>query len=344
MDGPWNVVQRLWHRLNEVLPTLDREEQSAIGRTMHGRALATPDFYILVLLSATIALLGLRQNSGAVVVGAMLIAPMMNPMMTLGLGLVTGYPHLFWRAAATTLTGIAVAVGVSALLAFLAPSEVPSAEILARAHPNLLDLLVALAAGAAGAYASCRKEVAESLPGVAIAVALVPPLCVAGYGLGTEHLELSLGALLLFATNLASIVLSGIAVFWLLGFRPRDKRDLPDLQRSLRWAALIVVLLMLPLGYASFVQVRQARQKAAVERILAEHLDPSLAEIRDVSIRSSRGDYMVSFTAYVYADDTGEANIAGIQQQIETAVGESVPLRARIIASELGIVPGTNPR
>ena len=252
------VPGRLWRKLDQVLPNLSEAEQNDTLTAMRGRALATVDFYALMVLSASIAFLGLRQNSSAVVIGAMLVAPLMSPIMAMGFGVVTGYPRLFRRAAASTLAGMAVAVGTAALLAFLIPSKVPTAEILARAAPNLLDLMVALVSGAAGAYATCRKELASSLPGVAIAVALVPPLCVVGYGLGAGHLDIAQGAGLLFATNLASIVLAGIAVFWLLGFRPLNETDLPSFRRSLRWSILGVALLTLPLGYVSYLQIREA--------------------------------------------------------------------------------------
>ena len=337
------VPRRLWKKLDEVSPTLNRDEQNVTLEAMRGSALATVDFYALMLLSSSIAFLGLRQNSSAVVIGAMLIAPMMSPMMAMGFGLVTGYPRLFRRAALSTLMGVLTAVGTSALLAFLIPSKVPTAEVLARAQPNLLDLMVALVSGAAGAYALCRKELAASLPGVAIAVALVPPLCVVGYGLGARRFDISQGAGLLFATNLASIVLAGIAVFWLLGFRPLNKASLPSFRRSLRWSVFGVLVLTLPLGYVSYLQIREANRQAAVERILTTGLDPSALELEDIRIASSEDGYVVSFTAYVYAEREEEANVAEIQRRLERAVGGPVILRARVVPSDLRSFPARVP-
>ena len=331
------VPGRLWRKLDQVLPNLSEAEQNDTLTAMRGRALATVDFYALMVLSASIAFLGLRQNSSAVVIGAMLVAPLMSPIMAMGFGVVTGYPRLFRRAAASTLAGIAVAVGTAALLAFLIPSKVPTAEILARAAPNLLDLMVALVSGAAGAYATCRKELASSLPGVAIAVALVPPLCVVGYGLGAGHLDVAQGAGLLFATNLASIVLAGIAVFWLLGFRPLNETDLPSFRRSLRWSILGVVLLMVPLGYVSYLQIREANTQAAVERILTDGLDPAKLELENITVNPLGDSYVVGFTAYIYGKTDGAANVAELQRRLEAVVGGPVTLRARVIPSQLGV-------
>ena len=332
---PQSLFYHLWSR---VLPNLSRDEQVTVIREMRSNAAAGVDFYMLILLSSSIAFLGLRQNSSAVVIGAMLVAPLMSPMMAIGFGLVKGAQRLFRRATVSTLGGVLVAVGTSALLAFVTPSKIPTAEILARTQPNLLDLLVALTSGAAGAYAFCRKNVAASLPGVAIAVALVPPLCVVGYGLGAGHLRLSQGALLLFVTNLASIILAGTTVFWLLGFRPLSEDGLPDLQRGLRWVMLGVFVLTLPLGYVSYVQIRDANRQAAVERILTGDLDSSALELEDISITPEKNGYVVGFTAYVYTGTEGEADVADIQRRLEQAVKGSVTLRARIIASDLGLV------
>ena len=333
-----NVPQWLWRKLDKTLPNLSRNEQNVTLKVMRGSALATVDFYALMLLSSSIAFLGLRQNSSAVVIGAMLIAPMMSPMMAMGFALVTGYPRLFRRAALSTLMGILVAVGTSALLAFLIPSKVPTAEVLARAQPNLLDLMVALVSGAAGAYAMCRKELASSLPGVAIAVALVPPLCVVGYGLGAGHIDIAQGAGLLFATNLASIILAGIAVFWLLGFRPLNEKNLAGFRRSLRWSVFGVLFLTLPLGYVSYLQIREANRQAAVEQILTEGLDSSVLELEDIAIDAADDGFVVGFTAYVYAETDSESDIASIQRRLENAVGGPVTLRARVVPAELGVV------
>jgi len=332
-----SVPQRVWHKLDEVLPNLSRDEQADIIKAMRGNAAAQVDFYALILLSSAIAFLGLRQNSSAVVIGAMLVAPLMSPMIAMSFGLVKGSQRLFRRAAASTLGGVFVAVGISALLAFLIPSKIPTAEILARSQPNLLDLMIALTSGAAGAYASCRKEVASSLPGVAIAVALVPPLCVVGYGLGAGHADLSRGALLLFATNLVSIILAGIAVFWLLGFRPNDDA-LPDFQRSLRYSVLGVLVLTLPLGYVTFLQIRDANRQAAVERVLTEDLEPSVVELDDISITPEEDGYVVGFTAYVYDEQEEASNIAEIQRRLERAVRGPVTLRARVVPASLGLI------
>ena len=139
---------------------------------------------MLIILASTIAYYGLLQSSAAVIIGAMLVAPLMSPMIAMAHAIVMGNLTMLRRAFLSTLAGVGVAIGIAALFTLLLPSIPPSREILSRTAPTLLDLCVALASGAAAAYALARKEVAAALPGVAIAAALVPPLCVVGYGVG----------------------------------------------------------------------------------------------------------------------------------------------------------------
>ncbi|MEM8862695.1 MAG: TIGR00341 family protein, partial [Chloroflexota bacterium] len=199
-------VANIWQQLDELVPTLNRDEQKIIYDDMRHNAVADIDFYLLILLASGIAYFGLQQNSSVVIIGAMLVAPLMSPMMAMGFSIVNGNLRLFWRSAVSTLSGMALAVGVSGVITFLFPLKNITEQILARTGPTILDLFVALISGMAGAYALGRKEVSASLPGVAIAASLVPPLCVVGFGLGSGNLDIASRALLLFTTNLASII------------------------------------------------------------------------------------------------------------------------------------------
>jgi uncharacterized hydrophobic protein (TIGR00271 family) len=154
---------------------------------------------------------------------------------------------------------IAVAFFLSlALFAFGSPLE-PTAEILSRTSPNVLDLLVALLSGAAAAYAVSRSQLAAALPGVAIAAALVPPLCVVGYGLGTGQFDIALGSSLLFVTNLAAIVVAAAAIFLLLGFRPPLRLERG--QQARQGLNLALILLLRRSNHWSSLQYLRIREK-----------------------------------------------------------------------------------
>ena len=190
-------------------------------------------FFVLLLCSAIIATLGLIANSTAVVIGAMIVAPLMDPILSLSFGFTLGDNRLAKRSAITVVLGSACVVGVAWLLAtIVGPGEV-NREITSRAAPNLIDLGIAVTAAVAGAFTITRDRLANSIAGVAIAVALVPPLCVCGIGLsqGPELVavfgrgtvagltnEISEGSFLLFLANLIGITLASLIVFMVQGY------------------------------------------------------------------------------------------------------------------------------
>lgn len=189
------------------------------------------NYWLQVLFSAGIATLGLVLNSPAVIIGAMLISPLMGPILATGLALAAGDLILAVRAIVSLNLSCLVAVVFATGLIVLMPFKDTTAEIAARTAPNALDLVIALFSGALGAIATCKEQkgMVTSIPGVAIAVALMPPLCVVGYGLGfafsfnlREGLKVAWGGGLLFLTNLTAITFMAMLVFVALniGSRP----------------------------------------------------------------------------------------------------------------------------
>lgn len=181
-------------------------------------------FWAVLLLSGAIATLGLTLSSTAVVIGAMLVAPLLGPILGLSLALAVGDGRLALQTAATVALGAASVVALAALLTAVLPFHAVTAEIASRTRPTTLDLAIAVASGLAGAVvtASRRSTLSASIPGVAVAVALIPPLGVTGFGIGTSRVEIVTGSLLLFGANLAGIVLSGLVVFLLVGMHRAD--------------------------------------------------------------------------------------------------------------------------
>ena len=177
-------------------------------------------FTLMMSMSVIVAIMGLSANSAALVIGAMLIAPLMTPVLGIAASIAMALGDATVRAAGTVTAATAGAIMVSYIIAGWLPGELLTNEVLARTAPDARDLVVALAAGVAGSYATARPDVSSSLPGVAIAVALVPPLAVVGITLRAGETALALGALLLYATNLAAIVTVSTMVFIAAGFVP----------------------------------------------------------------------------------------------------------------------------
>jgi uncharacterized hydrophobic protein (TIGR00271 family) len=244
----------------------------------------TVDYLALTVASSAIATLGLLENSAAVIIGAMIIAPLMPVIQATAFGALTGSVRVFRRGALTLAVGTILSLVVSALLAYCLGLSHLGSEVASRTRPNLLDLGIALAAGGIGAFARRRPSIASSLAGTAIAVALMPPLCVVGIGLAAHAGDVSRGAALLFVTNLLGIALASMVMF-LIG---RDRRR----QRSAAffWALALTGALAVPLT-ASFTNlVREANLEAVLRRALTEHT----ATFRHATLVTAQFDWLTN--------------------------------------------------
>jgi uncharacterized hydrophobic protein (TIGR00271 family) len=226
------------------------------------------DFFALLLFATVIATYGILSNSTATVIGAMLIAPLMGPMMATAAAVVIGSVPRALLALALTAAGIVSVIVFSYLLAWVVPdvtiSFTSNAEITSRIHPGLYALLTALGAGAAGAFITSRSELAEALGGVAIAIALVPPLCVVGIALQQGQMDAAGGASLLFLTNFLAILLAGGVVLLVLGL---GQAVVSKEQGRFRRRAFLVILVGLllvciPLSVTAYQNVMSARGNA----------------------------------------------------------------------------------
>ncbi|GAB4516076.1 MAG: hypothetical protein Kow0047_28050 [Anaerolineae bacterium] len=301
-------LQQAWEAVYTALPTITRDEQIEVYKAIRRGARPDADFFVMMGLATLIATLGLMQNSAAVIIGAMLVAPLFTPILALSLGIVHGDGRLLRLALEAAIKGIALAVALSWAMTVLTPGKAATGEILARTHPNLLDLAVALASGAAGAYAVARKDVSASLPGVAIAAALVPPLGVVGFGLGIGDLDISRGAGLLFATNLTAITFAGAIMFLLLGFRPapRTGRE-ARLRAGLLITLALLVAVMVPLAWVFFQSVADARLLHDSRQTLTQTLaEISGAYVGEVAVEMA-GE-AITIRAVVYLPDVSGAD------------------------------------
>jgi uncharacterized hydrophobic protein (TIGR00271 family) len=226
------VSHRLWNRftasVRSQVPQINRDERITVVDRLQNSSMFDFDFVALISLSTLIAALGLVRNSGAVVIGAMLVAPLMTPLVAIGFSLVQANEQLIRRAVKSVLLGFTVALGIAVIVGLMlrlfSPNVGFTPEMFARGAPNFLDLVVALASGVAGAYAMGRAHLVSAIPGVAIAAALVPPIATSGLSLSMGNWKLCGGSLLLFATNIIAIVLGTAITFWGIGINSRDEK------------------------------------------------------------------------------------------------------------------------
>jgi uncharacterized hydrophobic protein (TIGR00271 family) len=257
-------------------------------------------FWTLLVLSVVIATLGVLADSTAVVIGAMLVAPLMTPIMGVSAAIVSGWLRRISTSFLTIVGGVIVAVTVAWIVARWTPQLVPLAtnsQILSRVSPTMIDLMIAVAAGAAGAYALVDRRVSSSITGVAIAVALVPPLGVVGVMLQASQFDDALGAFLLFLTNLVSIILAGSIVFLVTGFAPVAQfREAKDKVRTIYVTVVLgAIIVMVPLVFTSNGIIASATRQAEARSVTAEwaSADPDLTVIlvqvdgSDISVQLS---------------------------------------------------------
>lgn len=209
-------------------------------------AMLTQPFVVLLTLSVLIGAFGLYLNSGPVIIGAMILAPFMAPIVSLSMGIVRLDKRLISQSTRT----IGISIGLSLLLglvfAWLLPLGHLTEQMSSRTHPNLLDLGVAILSGIAAAYVVNREDLAQSLAGVAIAVALVPPLTVAGIGLGWGDWSMFSGAFLLFMANLVGIVFAAGVLFYMLGYS-----FLRYMKTAMLYKLLMLAVIIVPLGIST---------------------------------------------------------------------------------------------
>ncbi len=234
---------RKWWR-NAVLATVD--QASVIEKRREDCAMSAR-YMFMIAMSGGIAILGLLLSSPAVVIGAMLLSPLMGPIIGLGFAMAIGDYGWLRQSAKSLAYGTIIAVALCAFIVFMSPLQTVTAEIAARTRPNLFDLLVALFSALAGAYAMIRGR-EGTIVGVAIATALMPPLAVVGFGLATWNWTVFSGALLLYFTNLMTIALTAAVMARLYGFRT----SLSERQTQFQNAVIVIAFigLAVPLGYA----------------------------------------------------------------------------------------------
>jgi uncharacterized hydrophobic protein (TIGR00271 family) len=230
----------------------------------------------ILVFAIFIASLGLNVNSTAVIIGAMLVSPLMGPIIGLGLGMAINDLSLLKRATFNYLFAAAVSLATSTVFFLLSPLNEAHSEILARTSPNVYDVFIALFGGLAGILAIASKQKGNVLPGVAIATALMPPLCTAGYGLATLKFNYFFGALYLFLINTVFIALATLITVRVMKFPLKHLPDKKEEVKAERIILVIVLLTLIPSIYFAYDIVQQDRfQQHANEFIANEAVFPN---------------------------------------------------------------------
>ena len=297
-------------------------------------------FAVLMVLAAALGAFGIASDSTAVVIGAMLIAPLMIPILATAASLLRNHPRSAFRSLAIALAASAGAAGVAWVVAAFIPNldaVMRNGEVASRTAPNLLDLAIALTAGAAGTFAVCRSDVSETLPGVAVAIALVPPLAVCGLSLHAGDLDAAMGSLLLFTTNLLAILAVAGIVFLLTGYVSWNelRRHGRHVRTSYAAVAAGVVMLVIPLGLAARTLIREASMERSSQGTVEEWLgDVDGLILAQIDVTRDRVEVVLRGNGETPSPER-------LHEALIEDLGSDVELRLRVVPESIVVVGGT---
>lgn len=309
------------------------ERMASVRKDIRDNSMPEVRFYVMVLVSTLIASFGLVSDSTAVVIGAMLVAPLMTPIFGISMAMVRGDSHLLKGALQAELLGVLMAITMGILVGLLVigmePSYEATHEMLSRTRPNLFDLVVAVLAGFAGAYALIDEKISPALPGVAIATAIVPPLANCGLCIGYGAYNGAMGSFLLFFANFLSILLVSSLLFYHAGI-DKDLTKM-DYFRRFGLAAVCFIFIATFLGYSLLQLLQENQLRSTVRTILAkEFANFSTSGLEDMLINSHGGTLYV--LAQVYASNHFDPNQV---QSMEQHLSQELERPAKLIIREI---------
>ena len=318
----WSQDNGDWHWLKEKATPIP-----SINRSLWRLSVPSFSFHFMLGLSAIIATLGLLANSVAIIIGAMIIAPLMGPIVGMAYSTAMGNRKLLRRSSLTVLKGIVLTVVISWLTASIMGLKTVDTEILSRTNPTLIDFGIAMAAGMAGAFANTRRSISSALPGVAIAVALVPPLSVVGIGLALGESDIATGSLLLFLTNLTCIVFFGGLVFLFQSYG-----NLERAKRGLVLSTAVMFFLGVPLTLSMRDLIIKKNVRYQISNSIINSTEAFAdADVRAISVIPKKGYVTVAIEVAAPSDSITQAEIDRLKNYISQQIGKPIDLRVRVI-------------
>lgn len=318
----WSLHNGNWHWLKEKPVPI-----ASINRTLWRLSVPSFNFHFMLALSAIISTLGLLANSVAIIIGAMIIAPLMGPIVGMAYSTAMGNKKLLRRSSLTVLKGVSLTIFVSWLTAYIIGLKTVDSEILSRTNPTLVDFGIATAAGMAGAFTQTRRSIADAIPGVAIAVALVPPLSVIGIGLAFQEQSISVGASLLFSTNLICIIFFGALVFLFQSYGNLDRA-----KKGLAWSTMVMFLLGFPLTLSMRELILKKNVRYQISDLIVYETEIfANADIRSINVIPRQKNLYVEIEVAASIDSISQEEIDNTRKMLTKQVGKPINLHVQII-------------
>ncbi|MDJ0679014.1 MAG: TIGR00341 family protein [Xenococcaceae cyanobacterium MO_167.B52] len=318
----WYQDNGNWHWIKEKAKPV-----ASLNRSLWRLSVPSFSFHFMLGLSAIIATLGLLANSVAIIIGAMIIAPLMGPIVGMAYSIAMGNRKLLRRSSLTILKGIILTILASWVTASLIGLETVDSEILSRTNPTLIDFGIAMAAGAAGAFANTRRSISDALPGVAIAVALVPPLSVVGIGLGLGEEEMAMGASLLFSTNLICIVFFGTLVFLFQSYGNIERA-----KKGLAMSTVIMFFLGIPLTLSMRELILKKNIRYQISNLIVYETETfANSDIKLISVVPKKGYLTVAIEIAAPVDSISQKQVDLVRNFLADNIGKPIDLKVTVI-------------
>jgi uncharacterized hydrophobic protein (TIGR00271 family) len=315
-------------------------DHSEVLRDIYLESSISTSYFLILTIANLIALSGLITNSAPVIIGAMLISPLMSPILNIGFAFITGDRFVWSKSLKKIVFGVALTLVAAAIATALSPLKEVTNEILSRTRPNLYDLIIALLAGTAGAAALCtKKNYLTIVPGVAIATAVIPPLSVAGFGIGTWNFRIFAGGFFLFFTNFVAIIISTGLVFFIYGFRPSvvGEESLSQLKRRVSVLAGVLLVISIPLLYTLHQSIAEVRLRGAIESALRNNLNREGVSHLSTFSYFQRKDGRLEISSIVNTVKyMKEDQVAAVERNLEEGLKRDVKLNLEQIQVQPG--------
>ncbi|MCC0176434.1 TIGR00341 family protein [Waterburya agarophytonicola K14] len=322
-------LKKLWEKDNGDWKWVKEKATpiASLNRTLWRLSVPTFSFHFMLVLSAIISTLGLLANSVAIIIGAMIIAPLMGPIIGMAYSVAMGNRKLLRRSSLTLFKGIILTIVASWLTASIIGLETVESEILSRTNPTLIDFGIAMAAGLAGAFTQTRRSIADAIPGVAIAVALVPPLSVIGIGLGLGEQEIAVGAFLLFLTNLICIIFFGSLVFLFQSYG-----NLNRAKKGLAMSTAVMFALGVPLTLSMRDLILKKNVTSQISNLIVEETDIfKNADVNFITVTPRNKFLQIKIEVAAPLDSISQVDIDRLRRILAENINQPIDLRVEVI-------------
>ena len=309
---------------------IDEERQSKVYGEIKENAKGDFDFFVLTIFSAIIITLGLIVDSSAVVIGGMLLAPLVWPVLALSLAIIKGRSGLLQSSVSTLFRSTVVILLISFVLGFISPDyALRGSEFISRTSPTIFELFIALAAGFVGAFVITYPKIGAAIAGVVVAAALVPPITVMGLSVAHGNLEMAGGAFILYLSNLIAVTFSASILFLISKFKgPSTETGQDKRKNNIRWTLIFLIVMAIPLLLITSEAIKEKNQQNAIRQIIDAKFP--MATITSVNIEDKDEVVIIDVTIQ-HSDILTENQVDNLADMLSQKMNKSVVPRITVV-------------